>query len=299
MRNQGTNKKTNWYKTRLKKAYVSPAARFGLIVAVFIGSALLTAAVRAHYNGRVNSGAVATALATIPLVQSGSVSGNSLQTRLALQPEADRFRRTLGQRFLTPGHELATISGTLNAGAQQYQVRIVRTQSANGEGVEIALNGGPASLTWNATEGAKSGAAPSSGAERQLIERLALDSPDQFIQAQLRMASYYTIARNVMPAEAHGSDDYNGAVWDVVRVTEPKGASSGQPLSPVRHYFLNSSTGLLEKVVSEEQGQAIVAELSGWTNQAGELLPTHIVWSRNNQVVMEFTVSGFLTGSTA
>jgi hypothetical protein len=137
------------------------------------------------------------------------------------------------------------------------------------------------------------------GVERSLIERVTLDSPDQFIQAQLRMASYYTIARNVMPPEANGGDEYNGPVWDVVRITEPKGEGGGRPLGPIRHYFLNSSTGLPEKVVSDEQGQTIVAELSGWINQGGELLPTRIVWSRDKQIIMELTVKGFFAGPGA
>lgn len=291
--------KVNWRTWGVRNLRGSGALRSLSIVALLMGAALLAAAGHVYSYRTAKPGSVTGTSPVLPLAQSIGNPRGSLYRKLSLQPEADRFRRKLGHRFLAPGHERATIAGTLTIGTQQYQVRLARTQSDDGEAVEIALNGGAASLTWNASEGAKSGASLASGAERQLIERLALDSPDQFIQAQLRMASYYTIARNVLPAGAGDADDYSGPAWDVVRITEPKDASNGQPLSPVRHYFLNSSTGLLEKVVSNEPGQTIVAELSGWTNQGGELLPTHIVWSRDKQVVMELTVTGFLTGPRA
>lgn len=280
------------------RAVAHPTGKVSLVVVLVTCSVALGIAVRAYTRTAIHPTSISKST-PLPAPQAGKAQPSRLQAKLALQPEADRFRRRLGERFTKPGRESATLVGTLSVGAQQYQVRIVRTQKDDGEALEVALGGGPASLTWNANEGAKSGASLANGVERPLIERLALDSPDQFIQAQLRMASYYTIARNVMPAEAHGGDDYTGPVWDVVRVIEPKGEGGGLPLSPVRHYFLNSSTGLLEKVVSDEQGQTIVAELSGWTNQGGELLPTHIVWRRDNQVIMELTVNGFLTGPRA
>lgn len=283
--------------SRIRKSF---ALKFGSIVVLLIGCAMLAAAVRAHNRGTLN-GVISTKPSTVTAIpqDNNRASRSDLGRRLSVQPEADRFRRKLGQRFVAAGKERATIAGTLSIGAQQFQVSLVRTQTDDGEAVAIALNGGAASLSWNGSEGAKSGASLASGLERQLTERLVLDSPDQFIQAQLRMTSYYTVARNVLPPGVGDADDYNGPSWDVVRVTEPKDASNGQPLSPVRHYFLNSSTGLLEKVVSDEPGQTIVAELSGWTNQGGELLPTHIVWTRDKQVVMEFTISGFLTGPKA
>jgi hypothetical protein len=284
----------------LSKFGDSTALSMTSIVLLLISSAVFAAAVRTH-NPRTANGV----LSTKPLTVTGTTQSNStperisLRTRLSLQPEADRLRRTLGKRFLAPGYERANTAGTLSVGAKQYQVRIVRTQTDDGEVVEIVLGGEPALLTWSWIEGAKSGARLANGVERSLIERVTLDSPDQFIQAQLRMASYYTIARNVMPPEANGGDEYNGPVWDVVRITEPKGEGGGRPLGPIRHYFLNSSTGLPEKVVSDEQGQTIVAELSGWINQGGELLPTRIVWSRDKQIIMELTVKGFFAGPGA
>lgn len=263
----------------------------GLIVAVLMGTALLAVAVRAYNHATLNP--VIPTKATAPRLLQGNsaVQRGAPYARLSLQPEADKLRRRLGQRFLAPGRERTAIVGSLTIGGQQLPVLIVRTQNDDGENVEIGLNGGPASLTWSAIEGAKSGGGLPNSSERLLIERLALDSPDQFIQAQLRGASYYTVARSAMPAEANGVDDYAGPVWDLVRIGEPSGAGANRPVSLSRLYYINSSTGLIDKIAYQEQGDTVIAELSDWTNQAGELEPRRIIWKRNNQIVLQLTVA--------
>jgi hypothetical protein len=201
------------------------------------------------------------------------------------------MRFKLGGRFLRPGHEVATLGGVLAVGNQRRPVRIERTHREDGEEVAVAFDGGPASLAWNAREGARAAGSPITGADRTLIERLALDSPDQFILAQLRGASYFTVAERVAPEEAGGSDEYSGPVWDVVRVGEPNVVSRHAPESAFRLYYINSSTGLIERVLSKEQGQTVVAEVSGWTEVNGERLPARTIWKIDSQVVMELIIS--------
>jgi len=216
---------------------------------------------------------------------------NRLHSRLSLQPEADRLRRHLGKRFFAPGREVATLIGTLKLGTQQYTARITRSQEDDGESVTIGLNGGPATLTWNGKDGAKSDGSPATGNQRALIERLALDSPDQFILAQLRGASYQTVAQQARPAEAGGSDSYKGPVWDLVRIGEPPQPGRNLPQSQWRVYHINAATGLIDKVVSEEQGQTITAEITGWVNQGSETVPTRITWKQGSQTVMELSLT--------
>ena len=215
----------------------------------------------------------------------------SLEHRLSLQPEADRMRRRLGQRFLAPGGEVTTMVGVLTIGVQPEPVQIVRTRDDDGESLAIALGIVPVSRTWTAIEGARSGGNPATGTERSLIERLALDSPDQFVLAQTRGASYYTVARSAMPVEAGGSETYSGPVWDLVRIGEPSTQTSNRPLSLSRLYYINCSTGLIDKVASQEQSDTIVAEVSNWVNQGGEVAPLRIVWKRNEQVLMQLVVT--------
>lgn len=276
---------------------VGSRARMSLFIpAVVIGSVLVTVGVRAYNRAPLIGSKTVRLTSTAPFVQKGGKSGKDLHARLSLQPEIDRFRRRLGLRFTAPGRERSTLVGRLTIGAQQYQVRISRTQDVDGEQVEIALNGGP-SLIWNDKEGAKSGGRDATGLERSLIERLALDSPDQFIMAQLRGASYYTIDRFVQPADVKDAESYDGPVWDLVRVGEPEGAAQNRSQSPWRLYYLNSATGLLDRVISQEQGATVAAEFTQWVFQGGEKLPTRIAWTRNELPVMELVINGVSHGS--
>ncbi len=197
----------------------------------------------------------------------------------------------MGQRFLAPGREVSLLIGTVTLGADRQTVRIVRSQDDDDERLTIALGGGPPSLTWSGVDGAKSSDNSAIGSLRELIERLALDSPDQFVLAQLRGASYQIIASDVGPAEAGGSDNYTGPRWDLVRVAEPSRLTQNRPQSLWRLYYINSSTGLIDKVVSQEQGKTITAEFSAWTDMDGEIVPTHITWKLDNQAVMDLVIT--------
>jgi hypothetical protein len=216
---------------------------------------------------------------------------NPLHATLALEPEADKLRRRLGRRFLAPGREVSDLVGTLTVDADRQPVRVIRSQGERGERVVITLGGGQPALVWTDDGGALSGISRATGNTRALVERLALDSPDQFIYAQLRGAAYYTVASQVRPSEAGGGSNYAGPVWDLVRVGEPPNYTANAPLSSWRQYYLNSATGLIEKIVSQENGQTVSAEVSGWVEHAGETIPTQIVWKKDGRVVMELTVN--------
>ncbi len=205
-----------------------------LFIAVLIGTAVIAAAVRAYNHATPDRVAVKRPSMSLPLFQNVSQQRGRYFSRLSHQPEAERLRRSLGQRFLTSGRERAILIGTLTVGADQSPVRIVRTQSDDGERVEIAIGAGTSSLVWTPKDGALVDARRALGDIRATIERLALDSPDEFVLAQLRGASYYTIARTVMPKSAEGSDAYSGPTWDVVRVGEPEGAGPDATLSKAR-----------------------------------------------------------------
>ena len=117
-----------------------------------------------------------------------------------------------------------------------------------------------------------------------LIERVALDNPDQFVLAQLRGASYYTIARDVR-ADTSGSENYTGQLWDIVRIDEPQSQAARSLSSNSRLYYINSQTRLIDKIVSEIKGETIEANIVQWTNRSGEKFPSHIFWKRGNETV--------------
>jgi len=235
---------------------------------------------------------------TLPLLQTARSANRNIYGRLSVQPQADKLRRQLGKRFLAPGREVSALQGIVTSGAQRHSVRIVQSQEGDDVRLAIALDGGQPLLAWSGRAGTIADDNPVVGGLHKLVERLSLDRPDHFVLAQLRGASYHTVAYAARPAEAGGSDSYTGPVWDVVRVSEPDiDREANKPLSLWRLYYINHATGLIDRVVSEEDGGVVTAEISGWVTQNGEQAPTHITWTRNNQVVMELHIHNIEYGS--
>lgn len=210
---------------------------------------------------------------------------------LSLQPAAQSFARRAGRRFVEAGREASVMVGELTVGGERKHVRILRLQDYSGERVEVSLGGGRATLSWDAEQGPLSSGREAGGVERALLERLVMDSPDQFALAQLRGASYYTVARAARPANDGGAEGYAGPLCDIVRVGEPAREDGKGWAAGWRLYHVNTRTGLIEKIVSEDEGGAgVEAVLSEWGTHAGEALPSRVTWSRDGQVFMELTI---------
>jgi hypothetical protein len=96
---------------------------------------------------------------------------------LSLQPEAFKMQRRLGQRFAPDKRERSSLVGILTIGTVRRNVQTNRTQTDDGEQVEFKIEGSQGSLTWDKDRGALSSGSRSSGSDRELIERLVLDSP--------------------------------------------------------------------------------------------------------------------------
>jgi hypothetical protein len=222
---------------------------------------------------------------------STSALPNGPETRnLAMQPEAFKLSRRIGgERFRSKTPAALIMQGVLSNGTNRQNVQLSRYQNENGERVEVALEGAPSSLSWDATSGARATTGVLDSNNRALLERLTFDSADEFILAQLRGASYYVVARNVRPDDAR--DDYSGAIWDVVRVDDPELDQQKKPLSAWRLYYINTKTGLIDKVVCDSQGDRVEANFSDWTDRSGEKFPAAITWSRNGRTLMSFTLT--------
>ena len=207
---------------------------------------------------------------------------------LSLQPEAVRVNRRLGNRFKSSGRPESILTGTLTVGTNQQHVTIIRRQTDIGESVELQLAG--RRLTWTDAEGVKAGSEPATVPERLLLERLVFDSPDNFVLAQLRGASYFTISRNLRPDDA--GDNYSGPLWTMVRVSEPQSTDDTSQSNQWRFYYINESTGLIDRITCEVNGQAVEAGIE-WTERQSEQVPSHIKWTTSGQTVMELEVAAF------
>ena len=100
-----------------------------------------------------------------------------------------------------------------------------------------------------------------------------------------------------MPAEAGDSESYAGPLWDLIRIAEPQRATANKPESEWRVFYINNATGLIDKVLYQEQGETITVDFSGWASRGGELAPGLTRWSRGGQVVMELWVNIVSYGS--
>ena len=127
------------------------------------------------------------------------------------------------------------------------------------------------------------------------MERLIYDSPDYFVLAQLTGASYYTVVRNLRPDDA--PDNYEGPLWTVVRVDDPSHDEQARAGSRWRLFHLNTITGLIDRIISEEQGQKIEAGFSDWTERSGEKFPATITWTSNGQVLMTLNLINLSTAA--
>jgi len=196
---------------------------------------------------------------------------------LLLQPEAARISRRLGKRF---GRMVSVMTGTLTIDGSERPITITRRPQESGEKVELFLAG--RALTSPAEQG---DTAPTrTETEELLIERLVYDSPDYFVLAQLGGASYLTVARNVRLDDA--PDNYDGPLWTLVRVEDSLPDDSSRLGSKWRLFYLNTVTGLVDKIVSEVQGQRIEASFSDWREALGERFPATITWTSNGQTLM-------------
>jgi hypothetical protein len=253
-----------------------------LIVLVSTTVAIVKSTASLPSAGTIDSGALSP--------QSERAEQSARDRNLSLQPEAFNLSRRLGKRFASGKRAQSALIGTLTIGAERKVVRVIRRQTDDSEQVEINLAGSREPLTWEAGQRAKE-AGEGAGSERDLIERLVLDSPDQFVLAQLRGTSYQTVGRNVRPEEA--GNDYAGPLWNVVRVNDPQRGAQKRAHSPWRLYYINARTGLIDRIVSEVDGERIEAALSGWTEVNGEKVPGEITWTRRGQTIMQFRLTNF------
>jgi len=203
---------------------------------------------------------------------------------LSLQPEALRVSRRLGNRFTPMARAAMAMHGTLSSRTEQHPVTMIRRQIDSGEEVEVVVRG--RRLIWRHTEGVKILHSEPTEDERHLVARLIFDSPDQFVLAQLRGASYYTIARNVRPV--HADDNYNGPLWTLIRVEEPQRADSMRSIPNWRIYYINSESGLVDRVEYELNGREIQVDVVEWIEENGEKTPSRINWSSDGQIIMRF-----------
>jgi hypothetical protein len=236
---------------------------------------------------------------SIPKILNSQDAGQSMSTavtsgpqsrNLAAQPEAFKLsRRTGGERFRSKTPAGVIMHGLISTATNRQTVQISRFQNDSGERVEVAVAGAASPLSWDPSAGARTATGVLDLASRALLERLTFDSADEFILAQLRGAAYSVVARNVRPDDA--PEDYSGALWDVVRVDDPEHDEEKKPLNPWRLYYINTRTGLIDKIAYDSQGDRIEVNFVDWADQQGEKFPSTITWTSHGQTLLTFNLA--------
>ena len=258
-----------------------------VISAIFVLILVTVAVFAVRENAASNSG-LGPPLQAANSAASRRPTSASNPRNLALQPEAAKLSRRLGQRFIGGDSGVSVLIGEVITREKRVPVRVVRTQDKRGESVEITTDGKV--LAWNPSNGHNANAAITKF-DREVIERIIFDSADAFVLAQLQGASYQVIGKNVR-ADIDGADGYDGPLWTVVRLSYPR--ANDESANPVRVYYINSRTGLIDKVITEVDGEEIEATLDGWISEGGETFPSVIRWTTAGQQSMEFKVINFV-----
>ena len=229
---------------------------------------------------------ISRASTTKPIEPILSPKSTTRPRNLSLRPEALGVSRQLGNRFKSINQGISTVVGTLSVNGEQQPLVLMRRQTDSGETVEMQI--GDRNLRWNEKDSLTVTNGSRTKTDRLLAERLILDSPDQFVLAQLRGAGYFTVARNVRPVDAGA--DYSGPIWNIVRVDEPEQQDENvRAISTWRLFYINIRTGLPDHIEYQLDGQDIRTDFGEWSEQNGEQTPTRVTWSSGGQVIMEFT----------
>jgi len=196
--------------------------------------------------------------------------------------------RALGDRLERPGKEQETTSGILEVARAphpalieintEFSNRIVMTLQAGGERRLITFDGTQES--WSAL----------SEEDRDLVETLLFDGPDNFFFGQ---ASGLT-TRFLGARFSETGDSTAGPFYDIYAV------ASNPSLTPTsaqgaKLFQFNSDSQLLEIVryETERNGSRVAVEvrLSDWREIAGQRVPHHIERIENGMKVMTFNMN--------
>jgi hypothetical protein len=193
--------------------------------------------------------------------------------------------RRVGDRFSGLTEGTTVLSGLLTRGDTREAIQITRRQSEANETVEIVKAG--SSSTWDDLAGFKEDEAVPP-AEREIAERVIRDSVDRFVLDQTRGAAYTVVGRFVRAGITNGSENYEGPLWRIVRVNE---SPATHPTSEWRLYYINEKTGLIDKVLSEQDGRHYEAAFSEWRQENGEWFPREIIWTCDGQTLMTLSLT--------
>ena len=123
----------------------------------------------------------------------------------------------------------------------------------------------------------------------RLIETLVRDSVEHFIAGQARGDATFHLG-DMFRADDGSNQNYEGPFHDILRVDDAFETLEGTKTRPTL-FYLNSRTGLLEKIAYEREEGKIEVEFREWITIANQKTPGRITWKENGSVTNQLVIT--------
>lgn len=212
--------------------------------------------------------------------------------RAELDRHVLRALDNLGDRFERAGKERAVLTGSITRygnATGTSAVRIIR-ELPNKLRYEEQTQKGQLVLGFDGQSPWALNGAPTSE-QIDFIISLLRDSADRFIVGQA-LGHPTRMLGEKYRLDDGSNTNYAGHFYDIFKVDDTL-VSAGETLHRPTFFYINSQTGLPERIVYERQEAAtirVVVELGNWATVAGQKVPTKISRKEDGAVVTELTI---------
>jgi hypothetical protein len=224
-------------------------------------------------------------------VSSGS-SPAIFVTSSALPSPVRFYLHSFGDRIQKAGNERTVLVGTYSDPSGNTQGQL--TWQAPGSVRFDRSNQPGKALIYNSTSGVLVGASISPQ-DANIFESLLDDPAESFLYGFQSGTSYRLIGQRFRADDGKAAN-YKGPWYDVYAAN---GIGKAQPNKPtfVKHYYIDSVTGLLAKTQYLSSGILVTTEFNSWTNVNGQSFPGQIVRKEGGTVVFTFGIVNATTSA--
>lgn len=273
--------------------FAAAAVAFMICVALAYGVAAYNRRV-SNLNALSHAVTVNRLSVALPL-QSGQQPRGLTVNRAQLDRHVVRALNALGDRFERPGQERSILIGTFtrytgaDKGTTQVQITRefpdkLRFEEQTPSGLRVFRFDGQ--RPW-----VGSGSGTPTDEEARFIEALVRDTVEHFIAGQLASDATRVLGDQYRLDDGSASN-YQGPYYDILKVVDTFTSANQTDRRPA-FYYLNSQTGLPEKIVYEQQAGAVRVEeeFSDWVTVLGQQIPRGIVRKENGVPVLQLVVN--------
>jgi len=213
---------------------------------------------------------------------------DSIIDRSRLDRHVVRALDALGDRFEIEAKARVLITASLTRnGGSPTQLTIVREPGdklrvEEQAATRLRILGHDGSRSWGQ-------GGPPNVDEIEFLDSLVRDSIEHFITGQA--AGNATLQLGDMFRLDNGEDPgYVGPFYDILRVEDAYTTAGVRDSRPTLHY-LNSQTGLPERIVYERGSKRVLVEFGNWAVFGGQKVPGRVVWQENGTIIRELTIN--------